>query len=358
MGVQSRSGTRPIELGLRDDPSAVVRALLDRSFGLIGECVSACDDSDVLAADVQECQTTIAVGASAADVEAVCVACLDTCREFLAGSNATDNERRQDFHDLIGLAQTAIETISGEKTVAGSDLSQSVAQFDALLELEDLAQLKTQLTSSLANFRAASEAHRQAFQHTIDGYQERITVLEANLVRNEREATIDALTGLINRGAFDRTVQGLVDMSGARFSLALLDVDRLKKINDVHGHLSGDRALINIAQNLKTATRDTDLICRYGPDEFAVLMRDCPLRHSEARIYNAVSTITHNRLIADDGRAVMFTLSGGVAELSPGDSMQDVAKRAEEALREAKDNGRNRIVARAVRPRMGVRFIN
>lgn len=347
MGGHSKSGTRPIELGLRDDPSAVVRALLDRSFGLIGDCVSACGDAEIVVAEVQECQTTLAVGASPAEVETVCLTCLDTCRDFLATSNAGESERRQYFADLMGLAQTAMADISANPAMAGNDLSGSADRFDAVLKMGTLAEVKASLAAELMEFKRAAAAHQEEFHQTIAGYKDRIVELESGIVRNEREATMDALTGLINRGAFDRTVQGLADMPGAQFVLALLDVDRLKKVNDEHGHLSGDRALLAIAQVLKSTVRDTDLIARYRGDEFAVLMRDCTLRQGESRIHNAVSTITQGRLTADDGRAVQFTISGGLAELTHGDDVHSVAKRAEEALVEAKRGGRNRIVARA-----------
>jgi len=347
---QTKTGSRPIELGLRDDPSAVVRALLDRSFGLIADCVSACADAGVVVAEVQECQTTLAVGAAASEVEAICLTCLDTCRDFLANSTAGETERQQSFADLMGLAQSAMTDISGNPAMAGTDLSDAASRFDVVLKMTTLAEVKAGLAAEVAAFKAAAAAHEQEFNDTIAGYQEKIVELESGIIRNEREATMDALTGLINRGAFDRTVQGLADMPGSQFSLALIDVDGLKKVNDTHGHLAGDRALLAIAQVLKTAVRETDLIARYRGDEFAVLMRDCTLRQCESRVHNAISTVTMGRITADDGRAVQFTISGGIAELSAGDTVQSVAKRAEEALAEAKRGGRNRIVLRANAP--------
>ena len=346
MGGQSKSGTRPIELGLRDDPSAVVRALLDRSFGLIGDCVSSFGNATLVVAEVQECQTTLAVGAKASDVEEVCLACLDTSRDFLASSNATESERQQCFADLRGVAQGAMDEISGSSVMAGTDLCASVDRFDAVLKLPTLAEVKALLAAEVAAFKQAQAAHESEFNQTMATYQTQIAELETSIVRNDGDATMDALTGLINRGAFDRTVQGLVDMPGARFSLALIDVDGLKRVNDEHGHVSGDRVLLGIAQVLKASIRDIDLVARYGGDEFAILMRDSNLHQCESRVYNAISTITHNRLTADDGRAVQFTISGGVTELRAGDTMKTVAARAAEGLADAKRGGGNHIVAR------------
>ena len=350
MGSQSQSGTRPIELGLRDDPSQVVRALLERSLVLIGECVAAHGDAGIALVELQECQTMITLGASPREIEAVGLACLDTCRDFLAASTTGESERQQHFADLMGLAQGAMKDIGGNPSMAGTELAGAVEGFDGILKLTTLAEVKATLAAELAEFKRVGAARQQEFAETMSAYQAQIATLETAIVRNEGDVTMDALTGLINRGAFDRTVKGLADMPGARFSLALLDVDRLKTVNDAHGHLAGDRVLLNIARSLKSAFRETDLIARYGGDEFAILMRDSTLRQSESRIHNAVAEITQERLTADDGRAVQFTVSGGVADLSSGDTMSSVAARAESALADAKRTGRNRVVARSRSP--------
>ena len=116
MNGHSRSGVRPIEHSLRDDPSQVVRTLLDRSFGLLGDYVASQTGADIVIAEIQECQTTIAVGASPAEIEAVCFGCLDTCRDFLAQAGNTEIERQQSFADLRGVVQEAVRNIITNKT--------------------------------------------------------------------------------------------------------------------------------------------------------------------------------------------------------------------------------------------------
>ena len=215
------------------------------------------------------------------------------------------------------------------------------------MTIEDV---KRGLLTAVEDFKSASAAHRQAFEETLGTFKTRVSELETGILQRDADATMDALTGLANRGAFDRTVLGLMEMPGAHFTLALLDIDRLRRVNEQHGHLAGDRVLLGVAQALKAAVRDTDLVARYGPDEFAVLMRDLSLRQSESVIYNAVSAITHQRLTADDGRAVLFTISGGLAELEGNDTADQIAARANDALESAKKRGRNEIVAAHPRP--------
>lgn len=343
MNGHSKAGVRLTEPGLRDDPSAVVRTLLDRSFGLLGDYVSSRSDAEIVAAEIQECQTTIAVGASPADIETVCLACLDTCRDFLATSSNGEAERQQAFADLMGLANTAMQDINSNKVMSGADVAASTNKFDAVLKMTTIAEVKAGLTAALLEFKAANDAHREAFESTLGSYKAQIAELETGILRHDGEATMDALTGLPNRGAFDRTVQGLMEMPDANFCLAILDVDRLRTVNQEHEHLAGDRVLLCIAQVLKSAARDVDLVARYGSDEFAVLMRDSTLRQCESMICNAVSAITHTRLTADDGRSVQFTMSGGIAELAPGDTVDRISKRATTALAAAKARGGSQI---------------
>jgi diguanylate cyclase len=276
--------------------------------------------------------------------------CLDICRDFLATASCSESERQQSFADLMGLSQNALQDIGGNPKMAGTDLGDLAGRFDAVLKLDNLAEMKVRLAAELNALKQGNAERRQQFTETMTAYQSQIAELEASIVRNDADATMDALTGLINRGAFDRTLKGLADMPDARFSLVRLDVDHLKNVNDEHGHLAGDRVLLAIAQALNAAVRGTDLVARYDGDEFAILMRDSPLRPCESRVYNAVSTITHGRLTADDGRAVQFTMSGGVAEFSLGDTAATVSERAAAALADAKRDGCNRIIARAVSP--------
>lgn len=341
-----KSATRPIDLGLRDDPAEVVRGLLGRSLALIGDCVSVHANAEIAVVELQDCQTMIALGSSPAEIESVCLNTLDICREFLATAGCGEAERQQYFADLMGLAQGALKDIGASPKLAGNDVVEAAGRFEGVLKFATLAEVKAGLAAELAALRRASAEQQQAFTETMAVYQTQITELEAGIIRNDAEVTMDALTGLINRGAFDRTVKGLAEMEGAHFSLVLLDVDHLKKVNAEHGHLAGDRVMLAVAQVLMAAVPNTDLVARHDGDEFAVLMRDATLRQCEASIYNAVSTITHGRLTADDGRAVQFTMSGGIAELSPGDTVTTVMARAQAALADAKRNGCNRIVSR------------
>ncbi|HEV7892215.1 MAG TPA: diguanylate cyclase [Pyrinomonadaceae bacterium] len=157
----------------------------------------------------------------------------------------------------------------------------------------------------------------------------------------------DALTGLLNRYGLQRALQR--ELSEARryarpLSCLLLDIDFFKSINDTHGHAAGDAALMQAARVLTESVRGSDVVCRYGGEEFLVLAPETDARgaHSLAeKIRLAVSS----RLFGDGGRAFALTLSAGVAELRPGESGNDMIARADLALYQAKQRGRDRVEA-------------
>lgn len=155
----------------------------------------------------------------------------------------------------------------------------------------------------------------------------------------------DALTGLLNRYGLQRALQR--ELSEARryarpLSCLLLDIDFFKSVNDTHGHAAGDAALMQAARVLTESVRGSDVICRYGGEEFLVLApeTDALGAHSLAeKIRLAVSS----RLFGDGARAFALTLSAGVAELRPGESGNDMIARADLALYQAKQRGRDRV---------------
>jgi diguanylate cyclase (GGDEF)-like protein len=146
----------------------------------------------------------------------------------------------------------------------------------------------------------------------------------------------DALTGIPNRRAWELELpreMARVRRYGGRLYVALLDLDHFKRFNDQHGHQGGDRLLKEATASWRTRMRRTDLLARYGGEEFAVLLRDCS--HIEAV------------MVLDDLRAVTpggQSFSAGLAEWDGHEDPERLVGRADRALYEAKDAGRDRII--------------
>ncbi len=173
------------------------------------------------------------------------------------------------------------------------------------------------------------------------------------LAVNRELATRDELTGLPNR----RAMQDLMGLehrrsvrSGRPMLLAQLDIDHFKRINDAHGHATGDRALQAFASVVRASVRDTDVLARWGGEEFVLLLSETRLddaRDLLERLRQAVATM---EIPHTDG-TLRMTVSIGVAVHLPGDTVDLTLERADQALYTAKSLGRNRIAVAPSTPR-------
>jgi diguanylate cyclase (GGDEF)-like protein len=163
------------------------------------------------------------------------------------------------------------------------------------------------------------------------------------------QAAIDPLTGLFNRRAFEESaIRMLVagQRNGRPVSLLLMDLDHFKAINDDHGHKAGDGVLVKFAKHLVDHTRVPDLICRFGGEEFVVLLPDTS--QEQARTLAERIRAEWEKVAIQSSRGdFRATVSIGLAEatLDERENLYDLADRADQALYAAKQQGRNRILS-------------
>jgi diguanylate cyclase (GGDEF)-like protein/PAS domain S-box-containing protein len=171
------------------------------------------------------------------------------------------------------------------------------------------------------------------------------TSLEEKCQALHAQVAKDPMTQVANRAEFDRMLINFVaahQESNLPCSLIMSDLDHFKSINDTHGHQAGDAAIITFASLLKTMCRSGDLVARYGGEEFAVLCADCTNAAAARKaedIRKALSEIKQQTL---GNQSV--TASFGVTELQTGDTPETMLRRADRALLQAKDQGRNQVV--------------
>ncbi|RUY99090.1 PleD family two-component system response regulator, partial [Mesorhizobium sp. M7A.F.Ca.CA.001.12.2.1] len=176
--------------------------------------------------------------------------------------------------------------------------------------------------------------------------------LRASVTQTIEMAVTDGLTGLHNRRYLDSHLQTLFDRAVARrrpLSVMITDLDRFKAINDAHGHDGGDEVLREFARRLRKNVRGIDLACRFGGEEFVVVMPDTEGAVAEKVAERIRAEIAQAAFaIGQDGKAIEVTVSVGVSSVLKGvDTVAALMKRADLALYEAKSGGRNRVVAKA-----------
>ena len=165
----------------------------------------------------------------------------------------------------------------------------------------------------------------------------------------EQEARIDALTGIGNRRWLDDVLPRQIERNranGEALSVIMIDVDYFKRINDTYGHAVGDHVLFKLAQLFKARFRPTDLVGRYGGEEFTVILPGTG-RSGGVRAAERVRQVVAETAFALPDREALpsITISLGVSEMTAGVSPDELLRRADQALYAAKREGRNRTVA-------------
>lgn len=180
----------------------------------------------------------------------------------------------------------------------------------------------------------------------IDALRQTLAELREEATRLQRQATIDPLTGLVSFGSLLESLDKHITKARARghpLCVMMADLDFFKRVNDTHGHLVGDVVLRHTAQRILAAVRDFDIVGRFGGEEFTIILKNTDL---------AMASIIAERIREDvaatpmhvKGKNISITISIGLAMLREGDTVETLLDRADAAMYQAKQAGRNRVV--------------
>jgi diguanylate cyclase len=173
--------------------------------------------------------------------------------------------------------------------------------------------------------------------------EKQIEVQAAEMRCFESEARTDSLTGLANRRAFDDELKRRYaewQRHKSKFTLLMLDVDNFKQFNDSHGHQAGDEVLSNAGKVLVKMARQMDLPCRYGGEEFAVVLPATDIQEARVAAERFRKAI-ESSIVTFEGKKLSVTASIGVAQIGETDDPMRLLRRADEALYKSKEVGRN-----------------
>jgi diguanylate cyclase (GGDEF)-like protein len=166
----------------------------------------------------------------------------------------------------------------------------------------------------------------------------------------EKQAATDELTGLANRRetmtALDRHISA-TKRHERPLSIAILDIDHFKRVNDAYGHPAGDEVIRRVAQIAVEIMREEDLVGRLGGEEFVVILPDTDASAALRACDRLRAVIASTTLLLENGVRLSITLSAGVAQMLPGDDRSRLIARADEALYDAKQQGRDRVLLAA-----------
>lgn len=256
----------------------------------------------------------------------------DAIKQMLAGFVdllADFADTTSDYHDKI--------EVYADRISAANDISELESVIAEVMRETHNVQLNAQRSHD--ELRSAQEKVHQA--------EGRIRELERELEATSDLVRHDQLTGVLNRRGLDDMFakeMARTRRHASSLCVGLLDIDNFKKLNDSLGHTAGDQALIHLATVCRQTLRPQDSIARYGGEEFIILLPDTNLTEATHALTRLQRELT-KRFFLHDNEKVLITFSAGVTELLAEDDQTSVVNRADTAMYQAKQSGKNRVIS-------------
>lgn len=197
------------------------------------------------------------------------------------------------------------------------------------------------------DLNAITEKFNEIQTHMTDEIKKANSVINSltNQVKILEETTnLDSLTKVFNRRALTTYLEEVCERGGANneLHLLILDIDDFKDINDKHGHIAGDKVLIFIANIFRKTLRDGDKVFRYGGEEFIIILNRIDAEHCK-KISDRLLELIRNSKLIYKGKGIHVTMSIGTTKYETGDTPDTLISRADKALYQAKQNGKNQM---------------
>lgn len=266
-------------------------------------------------------------------------------REFVAPADEQELERiSSDFQrSMLGMAESAART--GDEAGRFGEQLHGFAQALKSGEVVGLSPQVDRALDSTVGMRNSA----QALQQQVQASRAEIEKLQVELSRARQEALLDPLTRVLNRRGFQQKLAGMLEQTEVDDQpdcLIMLDIDHFKQVNDTHGHVTGDRVIQALGEVLRAAVQDHAFaVARYGGEEFAVLLPRTPLVRAKGLAESLLERTKAMKIRNRKTQEVLLTvtLSAGVAARRPSDDASQWVARADAALYQSKQAGRDRV---------------
>jgi diguanylate cyclase len=252
-------------------------------------------------------------------------------------------------------ARSGLLDVLDKMQTSVADANSGTAAFNARLtefnervaESESPETLREQVGDMLAEAQKMGTSLGQ-LRSEFEFSQGEVVKLSEELRRMRQEVLTDPLTNLMNRRGFDGALSGMIEMArkeSSALTLLMLDIDHFKKVNDAYGHLFGDQVIRGVAQAMKASIKGQDIAARHGGEEFAVLLPSTDLKGGSSVAEHIRSSVERSKIRrANSNEAVgNITISIGAAQFRVGESAENLIQRADAALYQSKNSGRNRV---------------
>jgi diguanylate cyclase (GGDEF)-like protein len=258
-------------------------------------------------------------------------------KEFV--SNALENYRGV-VNDLV----SGLKRIGQRDKDTEASIRSGLGSVETIVDVGSLPEIKAALSKTIEEIDHTFAQQKKDYEAQINELNEKMSNLRQDLVATLEQMKRDPLTEVYNRAGFDSAIQYSVNMrfiANQPGTLVMIDVDYFKEINDRYGHSAGDDVLRAIATCLQRSfIRKSDLVCRFGGDEFSVILNDTTGEKS-ALLVERFAELVREVDVPYAPKDVRVTCSIGYTEISETDDVQSLLERADKALYQAKHDGRN-----------------
>jgi diguanylate cyclase len=258
-------------------------------------------------------------------------------------------EAQEEMRQMLSAFIEHLSEMNTSSAVFQTRIEASAQQIEKVKTIEELAPI---LKEVIGATRAMAEVTSNA-RDQLNSLQAKALATEAEIAKLHLElhsasalARHDPLTNTLNRKGLDEALAreiANVRRKGKPLSIALLDIDNFKKLNDRLGHEAGDAALIHLVRIVRESLRPADSLARYGGEEFVILLPDTPLDEAISAMTRLQRELTKNFFLSGNEK-ILITFSAGVAQLSPEESGVEAINRADQAMYLAKRAGKNRVM--------------
>jgi diguanylate cyclase len=258
-------------------------------------------------------------------------------------------EAQEELRQMLATFIARLSQMAETSSAYQGKMEESVKQIEQAKKIEDIAPVLKEVISATRQMNTESTNVRDELR----SMREKTQVTEAELVKLHREldrvsaqARHDSLTGALNRQGLDEAMNrevSTVKRKDTPLSVALLDIDNFKKLNDAKGHETGDAALAHLATVARECMRPQDTLARYGGEEFVILLPDTPLDKGVEAMTRLQRELSRRFFLAG-AEKVLITFSAGVAQLAAAETGAEAIRRADQAMYLAKRAGKNRVI--------------
>ena len=272
-------------------------------------------------------------------------------------------ELDKDVEDYFGRLILDQKFIDGEKDIVKTMVLEAVETIRAMMEssgnfdvsigdftekiqaaetIQEILKVKDYLVIEMQKVRE----HSHTLHDELEKHRTATETLSKKLEESEAKALVDALTNVLNRNAYNMKIGELVHeykRYKEEWALLVLDIDHFKKFNDTYGHKTGDKVLKSVAATVSNSIRVSDHIFRYGGEEFVVILSRIN-KETTKNLSEKIRREVERDYFVDGDNELKVTMSIGAAIITPEDTEASLFERADKALYQAKQNGRNQVL--------------